>query len=71
MTEPSQEQLLLAVQTAFAAGLSIMEVYEKTVFKTELKKDLSPVTEADHASHRIITGHLDQTALPILSEQGT
>jgi 3'(2'), 5'-bisphosphate nucleotidase len=70
MTEPSQEQLLKAIHSAFAAGLSIMKVYEKKIFKTELKKDLSPVTEADHASHRIIAGQLEPTAIPILSEEG-
>ena len=70
MTERSQEQLLKAVQAAFAGGLAIMEVYRKKVFKTELKKDLSPVTEADHAAHRIIAGQLEHTAIPILSEEG-
>ena len=70
MMERSQEHLLLAVHTAFAAGLSIMKVYRKKIFKTELKKDLSPVTEADHASHRIIAGQLESTEVPILSEEG-
>jgi 3'(2'), 5'-bisphosphate nucleotidase len=70
MMERSQEQLLKAVQAAFAGGLSIMKVYSKKVFKTELKKDLSPVTEADHAAHRIIAGQLEHTAIPILSEEG-
>jgi 3'(2'), 5'-bisphosphate nucleotidase len=70
MTEPSGEQLLLAVRTAFSAGLSIMKVYRKKTFETTLKKDLSPVTEADHAAHRIIAGRLEQTALPVLSEEG-
>lgn len=70
MTLPSQEQLLLAVHTAFIAGLSIMKVYKKKTFETTLKKDLSPVTEADHASHRIIAEQLGKTAFPILSEEG-
>ncbi len=70
MTERSQEHLLLAVRAAFAAGLSIMKVYGKRRFKTELKKDLSPVTEADYAAHRIISRHLETTAIPILSEEG-
>jgi len=68
--ERSQEQLLKAVQAAFTGGLAIMEVYRKKVFKTELKKDLSPVTEADHAAHRIITAHLNPSSIPILSEEG-
>ncbi len=70
MTARSEEHLSLAVHAAFAAGISIMEVYGKRYFRTRLKKDLSPVTEADHASHRIISGHLAPTAIPILSEEG-
>jgi 3'(2'), 5'-bisphosphate nucleotidase len=70
MMERSQEQLLKAVQAAFEGGMSIMNVYRKKDFKTELKKDLSPVTEADHAAQRIITGQLEPTAIPILSEEG-
>jgi 3'(2'), 5'-bisphosphate nucleotidase len=70
MTDPSRENLLRAVHTAYEAGLSIMKVYRKKIFKTELKEDLSPVTEADHAAHRIIAGQLEHTAIPILSEEG-
>jgi 3'(2'), 5'-bisphosphate nucleotidase len=70
MTEASPEYLLLTVHAAFEAGLAIMEVYRKKIFKTELKKDLSPVTEADYAAHRIIAGRLEPTAFPILSEEG-
>lgn len=70
MTETSQEQLLKAVQTAFEAGLSIMKVYRRKIFKIELKGDLSPVTEADYAAHRIIDRQLEHTAIPILSEEG-
>jgi 3'(2'), 5'-bisphosphate nucleotidase len=70
MIERSQEILLLVLHTSFVAGLSIMKVYRKKNFKTELKKDLSPVTEADHASHRIIAGQLEHTTIPILSEEG-
>jgi 3'(2'), 5'-bisphosphate nucleotidase len=70
MMAQSQEHLLLAVHTALEAGLSIMKVYGKRFFRTRLKKDLSPVTEADHAAHRIISGQLGPTSIPILSEEG-
>jgi 3'(2'), 5'-bisphosphate nucleotidase len=69
--EGPQEHLLLAVHAAFEAGLSILKVYRKKIYKTEMKKDHSPVTEADHAAHRIIAWQLEPTALPILSEEGT
>jgi 3'(2'), 5'-bisphosphate nucleotidase len=70
MTELSPEHILIAVHAAFEAGLAIMEVYRKKIFKTELKKDLSPVTEADYAAHRIIARQLEPTAIPVLSEEG-
>jgi 3'(2'), 5'-bisphosphate nucleotidase len=70
MTEQLQEHLLMAVHTALVAGLSIMKVYGKRDFKSEFKKDLSPVTEADHAAHSIIARQLDATAIPVLSEEG-
>lgn len=66
----SQSHLLLSVHAAYLAGLSIMDIYRKKTFKTEYKKDLSPVTEADQVSHRIIAGQLEPTAFPILSEEG-
>lgn len=70
MTVRVQEHLLLAVRTAYAAGVAIMKVYVKKSFKTELKKDLSPVTEADHAAHRVIAERLESTDIPLLSEEG-
>ena len=47
-----------------------MKVYGKKAFHTRLKKDLSPVTEADHAAHGIIARQLDRTSIPLLSEEG-
>ena len=70
MTNLPQELLPMAVRAAFAAGQAIMEVYGKKTFKTRLKKDLSPVTEADRAAHGVISGQLDTASIPLLSEEG-
>ena len=70
MQEPLQNVLIPALQAAFNAGLSIMEVYRSKVFRTKLKEDLSPVTEADHAAHGVIADRLGGTSIPMLSEEG-
>jgi 3'(2'), 5'-bisphosphate nucleotidase len=70
MAGTGKEDLFVALRAAYEAGLAIMEVYRKGDYRTDVKKDLSPVTEADHASHRIIETALKETRLPLLSEEG-
>ena len=65
-----QEYLMIALEAALDAGKAILEVYRKPDFKMELKDDASPVTEADHAAHRVISDHLILTGFPVLSEEG-
>ena len=62
--------ILLAMDAALEAGKAIMKVYAKESFNTILKADKSPLTEADHLAHRIISEHLETTGIPILSEEG-
>ena len=52
------------------AGEAIMKVY-KTDFNIQIKKDSSPVTEADLASHEIITSNLKKLTpnIPVISEE--
>ncbi len=68
------------LMTAKRAGEEILRVYHGTVSVT-LKDDRSPLTEADQASHQVITRELAQIAfsavpdrssayLPVLSEEG-
>ncbi|HEX5112074.1 MAG TPA: 3'(2'),5'-bisphosphate nucleotidase CysQ [Saprospiraceae bacterium] len=55
-----------------AAGKTIIEVYEnESLFKTEYKDDLSPLTEADRRSNRIICDSLAKLFpnIPIISEE--
>ena len=55
---------------ARAAGRRILEVYERD-FKVEHKEDRSPLTEADRASHEIISARLQALTpeVPVLSEE--
>ena len=70
MSEQSIAQLLInAVQTSFRAGSEIMKIYD-LAFEVELKGDLSPLTEADKASHELIIKELSAFGYPILSEEG-
>ncbi len=64
--------LSIAVRAALAAGHDIMEIYTdpKQDFGVERKADNSPLTLADKAAHRRIVDMLQETGLPILSEEG-
>lgn len=62
--------LMAAMEAALTAGEAIMEIYRKPVIKKEIKSDLTPVTEADHAAHRLISDGLQSLGHPILSEEG-
>ena len=54
------------------AGKAIMEIYE-TNFEVKLKRDNSPVTEADMLSHEIICNSLRKITptIPIISEESS
>ena len=47
-----------------------MEIYDHDDFEVDFKKDDSPLTKADIASHKIILKALTKTNIPILSEEG-
>ena len=66
----SEKYCKTAVLAALEAGKTILEVYEKKDFDTQLKDDQSPLTIADKQAHAIITEKLSQTGLPVLSEEG-
>lgn len=51
------------------AGNAIMKLYNKE-FKTEIKEDNSPVTEADMLAHKILTEKLSKYGYEIISEEG-
>ncbi len=60
-----------AKQASLEAGKAIMKVYTSGNFGIEMKSDQSPLTLADKEAHAIIFSHLENTQLPILSEEGT
>jgi 3'(2'), 5'-bisphosphate nucleotidase len=71
MNLTQQRQLLDgACELARAAGRAILEVYGRE-FSVVRKSDDSPLTEADHVAHGIITSGLAQLdrAIPVLSEE--
>lgn len=69
--KPNFTQLLeVAKRAALSANERILEIYESGDFSVEAKADNSPLTLADKASHLAIVEELEQTDLPILSEEG-
>ena len=60
--------LKLATDAALRAGDAILQIYARD-FEVEFKDDESPLTEADKAAHYIICDALEDTGLPILSEE--
>lgn len=65
-----KELLITAIEASLRAGEAILEVYNSNVFETEMKEDKSPLTIADKKAHNTITGILNSTNFPILSEEG-
>ena len=66
-------QLLDQVKSiAKEAGRAILQIYQQDDVGIQTKHDQSPLTQADLASHDIITKALKQLtpAIPILSEEG-
>ncbi len=56
------------IDAALRAGGAILEIYKRD-FEVEFKADESPLTEADKAAHYIIVDALEDTGIPILSEE--
>lgn len=54
------------------AGQAILQIYQQDDFEVQIKRDQSPLTQADLASHQIIIEALNKLTpeIPILSEEG-
>ena len=61
------------IDVAKMAGNKILEIYNEESFDHQLKADNSPLTEADIASHNLITQQLKTITpkIPILSEESS
>ena len=68
----NNELLSCAIRAALLAGKDILEVYNdpKSDFGIERKADNSPLTIADKRAHVRIVKLLEETSIPILSEEG-
>jgi len=66
-----EELLPVAIFAADEACKEILEVYNTGDFQAELKSDNSPLTIADRRAHTKIAAILGETALPVLSEEGS
>ncbi len=62
--------LSLIIDASLEAGRSILRVYSRNEFNVSFKDDSSPLTDADVNSHEIIMKALEQTGIPVLSEEG-
>lgn len=61
--------ILIAIDLSRKAGLDILDVYYHSDFEIEIKSDKSPLTIADKRSHNRITEGLENTEIPVLSEE--
>ena len=59
-----------AIEAAILAGIKIREIYSLSDFSVQIKADHTPVTIADQLAHDQIIEILEETALPVLSEEG-
>lgn len=61
---------LTAINASIQAGKEILKVYNSNDFQVEKKGDDSPLTLADKNAHLKIMEYLEQTNIPVLSEEG-
>ncbi|WP_052184260.1 3'(2'),5'-bisphosphate nucleotidase CysQ [Psychroserpens sp. Hel_I_66] len=57
-----------AIEASLKAGDVIMKVYD-TAFDVYIKDDKSPLTEADKKANDVINSYLENTPIPIISEE--
>ena len=63
-----QDNLNIAIEAALKAGVEILKVYN-TDFDVVVKKDDSPLTQADKNANEVINPYLKKTDIPIISEE--
>lgn len=60
--------LITAIKAAIEGGKEILKIYD-TDFDVEVKEDHSPLTLADRNANEVINTHLQDTEIPIISEE--
>ena len=63
------ELLFTAIEASIKAGKKILEIYDDKNFDVKFKNDASPLTKADTESNKIIIEFLNNTKIPVLSEE--
>lgn len=61
----------MAIDAALEAGKAILDIYRNGDFGVEMKSDNSPLTLADRTAHRVIMQKLQDSGIPVLSEEGS
>ena len=64
------EKYRIAIEAAIEASEIVMQFFESKAYRTEFKKDDSPVTQADLNASISIIKKLESTQIPVLSEEG-
>lgn len=60
--------LEIAIKASIDAGKEILKIYS-TNFSVEVKDDASPLTLADKNANEVINSYLENTGIPIISEE--
>ncbi|MBW2937449.1 3'(2'),5'-bisphosphate nucleotidase CysQ [Aureisphaera sp. CAU 1614] len=63
-----KSNLEIAIKASIEAGKEILKIYN-TNFSVEVKEDASPLTLADKNANDVINSYLDNTGVPIISEE--
>ena len=70
MESKIESLIQIARKAALEAGKKVIGIYEQDQIAFEIKNDLSPLTAADTAANLLISQKLQETRLPLLSEEG-
>jgi 3'(2'), 5'-bisphosphate nucleotidase len=65
-----QSLLLASIHASIEAGFQIMEIYD-TKIKVSIKRNLTPVTNADKLANETIIKRLEHFAIPFISEESS
>lgn len=64
-----QTLLKTAIKASVKAGEKILYIYNSNEFEIQIKSDNSPLTIADSEANKIITTLLEETNLPVMTEE--
>ena len=68
--EQTEKLINTALLASISAASKILKIYNNNNFNIEFKDDNSPLTQADKNAHETIISYLNNTNIPVLSEEG-